>query len=1197
MVKLVSNASPNKISGLEDFLGVFNSSEAKAEISQFRYVVQRRVKRALGGKFAKGITVEATENTEVNLNEDLVGLRRWLGAIRQDSGSVMLLNIFKIKEDSLAAPLIFSEMLKTGRPILVTGADPDSRAQLTTTIDLTCSKIPPEIEQNETLKNSLLVRVERRKGFMQTVRNLLDFDFLPDEVRNKIREINTGGDPTKLTPAETINLCLLADIFSRYRTTLQQFRSAVEGGSQQVPQLIAMFEILTADVPVKQGVEAFGNYLNDVDEPDKINSKSLLFGNLFRYLNSSEGSRDGRTERFSDFNRKLINLVIRHRVRVDPFLWRHCHFLGDRDPAEKGLVNRLKPVFSGMQKAIRVGEAGVTPELRELMGRKLFDLIQFAHQDSDKERGEQEILRGRSAAHLLSLFQQKNGSALEFSQYLGEKGKPPAKIEEFLEKFRRLPLPVEELKRATARLRPVLFDNEVLAAEIQRSTLDVMKLAAEVREKSLRDIYLLNAVSELIAFPFHLGEKNISSFDRICGLQVAQSRLGLEFHADADKEASIGLFVEDDEPPLGKVTGDPGLLRLAYTELMGLRVERLVKRSIDHKINYLQQTFGQNFFEVLYDQVVTDHDLPLSRNQFATFIRQRKILGNLDAKGWKPGEDTSREDPLLLFLEKRSDLKNLPDPIGPIKDFELKFAQASNAFRAWLNEVKTGAEADPRPENPKVVLQALFKQGIYNFNRQEARKEFRKSVFYKYLQEQLAKISSEHYSTFTKGIYEGGVRIFIPWKFSYLHLIGSRFAFIMGELVVKYQLLASPTDKPEELDEISQVLYEKLEEILSASERTKKIDALLEMGEAINRTTELWQTYSRLLTLALLDRVARETLIKQLEPGRIQVQNLWFLPDSRKLCLGKAIIASQTVPFAKILQMPDVMGNIVKNPKSASTTIDEFAIQVHGVGQLRDELQTVSGIAEDLLEILQGLTHDRRDAPAIAKYEQALQQLVTILSKRLRDIGERDIQVLHAISRQIRDLLYTFYNSPSPGKQKVTTRLQAELQSRRSDGHALRLNFTDVFILDKTEIKVMQKVRQDGEMVSKQRKIEVEVNATHQTLPLRIREVMRFQEILSRKKHIVFSPEGHKKKQMEYAMDIIEILQVLRGNGVTFYVDHSGLDEQQVQYLARRVKPHNFFSMNDLKPEKPAGMKTEVAMDPLTGRPLPPQASAPPPAP
>ncbi|MCH7478053.1 MAG: hypothetical protein IIA14_08125, partial [SAR324 cluster bacterium] len=675
VVKLVTNAPPSKISGLDDFLGVFNSSEAKAEISQFRYIVQRRVKRAMGGKFAKGLTTEATENTEVNLNEDLVGLRRWLGTIRQDPGSVMLLNIFKIKEDSLAAPLIFSEMLKTGRPILVTGADPDSKAQLTASLDLDCGKIPPEIQRNESLKNSLLVRVERRKGFVQTVRNLLELDFLSDEVRKKLNEINTGGDATKLTPAETVNLCLLSDNFSRYRTVLQQFRVAVEGSSLQVPQLISMFEILTADIPVNLGVEAFRGYLNQVDEPDKITSKSMLFGHVFRYLSGGEGAREGRTERFSDFNRKLTNLVIRHRVRVDPFLWRHCHFLSDREPAEKGLLNRLKPVFLGMQKAIRVGEAGVTPELRELMGRKLFDLIQFAYQDPATLRGEIDIARSRSSAQLLSLFQQKNGNALEFSQYLVEKSKPPAKLEGFLEKFRNLPLPIEDVKRAAARLRPVLFSNEVLAAEIQRSTLDVMKLAAQDREKQLRDIYLLNAVSELVTFPFQLGEKNISSFDRNCGLHVAQSRLGLEFHADPATESSIGLFVEDSEPPLGKVTGDPGLLRLAYTELVGLRVERLVKRSIDHKINYLQQTFGQNFFEVLYDQVVTDHDLPLSRNQFATFIRQRKILGNLDAKGWKPGDDNSREDPLLLFVEKRSDLKNIPDPVGPLRNFELNFAQ------------------------------------------------------------------------------------------------------------------------------------------------------------------------------------------------------------------------------------------------------------------------------------------------------------------------------------------------------------------------------------------------------------------------------------------------------------------------------------------------------------------------------------------
>ena len=41
-INLVSNAPPDRINGLEEFLAVFNAGEARAEIFHFRYIIQRR---------------------------------------------------------------------------------------------------------------------------------------------------------------------------------------------------------------------------------------------------------------------------------------------------------------------------------------------------------------------------------------------------------------------------------------------------------------------------------------------------------------------------------------------------------------------------------------------------------------------------------------------------------------------------------------------------------------------------------------------------------------------------------------------------------------------------------------------------------------------------------------------------------------------------------------------------------------------------------------------------------------------------------------------------------------------------------------------------------------------------------------------------------------------------------------------------
>ncbi|MEE8396584.1 MAG: hypothetical protein V3S29_11055, partial [bacterium] len=358
VVKLVSNSPAADIEGLDDFLAVFNSGDTAAQITPFKYVVQRRVKRALGGKFGKGLSTEVTENTEINLNEDLFGLRRWLGAVKQDPGSVMLLNILKIKEGSLAAPLVFSDMLKTGRPILVTGADHSVRAQLLAVGDPNFAKIPKEVENDPSLKSSLLVRVQRRKGFVQSVRNLMELDYLPGRIRERIAEINSGGDPSKLSEAEIVNMCLLSDAASRYRPVLEQFKDSMVNSKLQVPLLISMFELLLADIPLNQCIAAFAEFVAPEDEGNpKPTTKAQLFGHAMRYVTGDDGtSRTGRMDKMTKFHKVLSNNFLKHRMRIDPFLWKHCHFLSQADRAEKQLVEAMKPIYRLMQQAVRSGE-------------------------------------------------------------------------------------------------------------------------------------------------------------------------------------------------------------------------------------------------------------------------------------------------------------------------------------------------------------------------------------------------------------------------------------------------------------------------------------------------------------------------------------------------------------------------------------------------------------------------------------------------------------------------------------------------------------------------------------------------------------------------------------------------------------------------------------------------------------------------
>ena len=1188
VITLVSNCPADQINGLDIFLKSFNSPEVRAEVNPFRHTIQRKARRSMGGKFSSGLSQEVTESIDLNPNEDLFGLRRWLGGIRQNPASVLLLNVNKVKDTPLAAPLIFSDLMKGKRPVLVTGADRSVQDQLFAKIVPDFSQVPTQIQGNPILKSSLLARVQRRKGFQGGVRLLADLEFLPPQVQEMIARINSGGDPTKLSEPEIVNICLLGDMVSRYLNLLQGFKETLDAGSLNMQQMSGMFEQLISDVPLEQAFKSFQEFFEgDEEKPEKVGSKGELFSHINRFINATGGGSRGatRSQKLDQAFKRVMNVVIEQRIRVDPVLWRRCNFIYENEAQEQKLMDDLGPILGLFKKIAEEGPEAITQDFREKMGAAVFELVSLSNMTLDQVKKDPGgLAKQKGARYLLPLFQMEKFQAAHLIDVKENNRATLLNKDKFLGLFKNVPITIDDLKNIWERL-----DREINRAQrtneaVRGSTLDVMIGHDKDREKALKEIYIVNAAQELVHFTFHLGEKNIAPIDRLCGISVLQSRFGLEVSAKPIQPNSIGLFEFDDSPPLGKLDTEASILSRAYTALIGLRVERLVRKMVDHKIGYLQNTFGDNFFEVIYRNVVTGNDLPLSRTQLAWFITEKKLMGSLEDKGFK----SERENDLLdsfLTLDQPS-LSSLQKPERDFREFdnfEEKFKTANQKFKQMLGDLKSHGEQDPATD-VKALIWSLYKRGIYNLERQEAKDIFRKSEFYGTLKDLIAKISSENYSIFTKDLQEEGVKIFMIPKFHGLLTIGARFGYLIESKVVRYQLIGSPAEVMEELDPLSRVFNEKINHLFTHQEENPDFQRLFQAAGQLQKSTDIWREHSRHLAFVLLDRFLTETVIKQLKPGKIQPQHLWYVNDQLKLCLGPSLTSQSSVPFAKILQVPENMGNIQKNPRSSSTTIDDFTIEVLKISRLRAELENLESISEDVLEIVQNLTHERAESQLVLKYEQGLQLLNKLLSKPLRHLGENDVKSFHKVASALRDTLQAFFNTPGSGKDQLVMRVQAHLQSRRSDGHSIKLNFTDQFILDMTQIKVMQKQGTGSDAVTRQRKVEVEVDSKYQTLATRIREVVRTHDIIAKKQFILFSPEGQRKKQIDYVLDIIETMQVLRGNGLTFFVDSTMMTDDQMKRLATRIKPQNFFMMDKINPEAPEGVKITSEKDPLTGR-------------
>ena len=430
---------------------------------------------------------------------------------------------------------------------------------------------------------------------------------------------------------------------------------------------------------------------------------------------------------------------------------------------------------------------------------------------------------------------------------------------------------------------------------------------------------------------------------------------------------------------------------------------------------------------------------------------------------------------------------------------------------------------------------------------------------------------------------EEGIIIMLPKKYAFLPVIADQFSFLDEDQIVKYQFLPSNLETVE-FNEASQVFAKELDKAFGADKKETWVKDIEALVMDFRRCQRIWIRFSRNLTITVLDKVIQESIIKPLSEKSANLNHLFYYPDSTKLCMGRPTRAEEAAPFAKILQKPEKIGNIFKQANVGSTTIDDMAVETHKINRIKTELRGFLSVSKDVLDICQSVGHDKVELPIVLHYIKHLRLFIRTLEKPLRRITEHDIQVLHRIAQQLKVSLKKSMASSSSQKTRFATRLQNQLVERRSDGNTYRANFSEAFILDTEEVIVRkQKLTKDGEKVVVRQKQQVELNATHQTLPLRIREVIRARKIISGKTHVVIALDGQRSKQLEYVIAVIDLITELCGNKLSIHLDNSLLSEEQTEKLAARVKPNQFFAMVDIEPEPEPGMEVTVRFDTLSG--------------
>ena len=1178
-VRFLADGSWEKDPDVNAFLRFFNVNNFVGEL-----VEQKITKRVQNQKGESARPLDPSA--------DLYAVRRWQYTLLQQPNSAMLVKVERIKDTPLVIPLIMEELFKNNRSVLIAGTNASLQRQLQTHIDLEFKTIPAGIDADSESIKALLKRAQRPTGFQNSLRNIGTLSFLKEEIQEKINTIQVGNPFPPLDEAEIINLCLLADLCSRYEEAIQSFTQEYQERGVPFQTLSTLFDTLTQGITPPDLIRQF---LPFVDEEDQANvkNKALLCRYIYQNLLSTDKSAKKDLKRLRPaFNQRLREVVIQQRIETDMALYRRSFFIAGEEDTQQLLRHMVAPVYKKLDEFIRSGEPALSLEQRvELCkffiqtakkGKKSLGLSSpennnpshmvhkamaqslAKHRNAPESQPSEQLEMEQRVAR--KIFAQMHLQHFDLTSLWNPKSANAQLLEQPKELLRQL-LSIEmertEITGIFKRLENLLFPYKKIVNTVQKRFIETIERGERQKMKALEYVYVLHSLPEVVHYRFDLGNQSLHPLERTCAQIVLAARLGLDLSLKPRKNSDVTLFEDSQQPRLGVLQNDPLLVAKSYVTLLGNRVSDRVKHFTDYKINHLMKTYRKNFFEMLYEFVVVQDDTPISRDQLVQFLRSHNILANLMDKGWEEGNRSENFDPMLpLDLMEGKEKVVLPDEF---KNFDKMYQAHFQNFIKFVQEIKKNAQAFPQEDNPDFVLWSLFQKGVYNLMSPQAKKLLRKSAFYKTLQSFIAYTYSKHYKNFTGEITAKGVSLFIPRKYRELLFVGTHFSFLVKDQLVRYSLLPSPASL-KELDKLSYIFSNEFDEEVQKDTPRADVDMLFKMVMMVRRWNRIWSEFSRSLTIACVDRILSETSVKMVAPGKILPQHIKFsVPDHEKLCLGKAATSGQTIEFSKFLNGFGVARSILHFHETNMTTLDEFAIVMDRIDQTREELIHYQGLAQDLLNILQTLTYHKIEAPFVAKMESALEWLVQVLSKPLRNFTEEDLQTAHKIAKNLKILREKLHDIRLESKNKrFITKLREELSTRRSDSHLAKIEFSNAFILPTAEMRFFETIAAGKKQQGTE---EVKIDSDPQTVTERIRMVIRIHDLLEGKKYIIFAPEGQKKQQINYLLSIIRTLIALMGKSIQFYLDTTTLYFAQQQQLAQLIKPSHFYQEVDLTVE------------------------------
>ena len=646
----------------------------------------------------------------------------------------------------------------------------------------------------------------------------------------------------------------------------------------------------------------------------------------------------------------------------------------------------------------------------------------------------------------------------------------------------------------------------------------------EASSQSLMEVHLIHNIhNNTNCKRLLIGQMTLSKVE----LGIIKSKIApilYKVDKNAKDRDAVRLFM-DINYKSHQLVGSAHFASRAYGFLIGRRLRENVRKFLEPGLKSLLERFNKNFFDVFYQIVISEPGLPISRNQFADWLKYKQYFKDVAHLGYIKNKLEYSFDPLFtapILSEKALSL--FPATYSKHK-FETDYIKSRKIFLNFIKKLNHSNEATNDNSILKIFLD-LIEEGHYYFNAAYFRKQIKTTELYKIVVGVIGQACKGLAFKLEKQSFNNKVVIKIPFTFDPLLSFCSIFEIKLENKILYVHLIAVPVDSYEELNGLSKIISKNLS-LLFKHEANKKIQKLLYAYNIIKEYKIISVDFFRYLSVIVIDRQLAYTVNKITQKSS-QTPNYIknHIRDRDKLIVGN---------------IRDInIGGLIQNTKIAKKETTEFEnlssgqiiqgiIYYKSVNQGIRELKDLINQIQTLLDTIAVNKHDD-DYNTFTKQIQKFKQLI---STPVEDFNENIINLLSILSKKIqKTITHGEYNN-------------GVLTSLRSDW---TINFP----------------AEDKKYYFYKNFISKESNQKSNLLL----EIQKARDILSdvtRKPCWIFLPDSQKEHQLQHLVEIGVFFKE-KNYKMAFYINIKSLSEDWIKELSTVFLPNYFFQLDGLIP-------------------------------